>query len=377
MVVCTQAQSLSKSTELRCYGNLLSKTYSVRHLELTKLLDINNLRYSDLVIAQAHSLVQAFADLSLQPDAALVNPVVNWFQTRIVTQQRFKEIDAELKTQANAKTGLAFIASFMAEFTAKIRTGATYKDELRTEVSNGFTQLSQALNALTAHANELLSRQGKGPLLFIIDGTDKMTFEDSTKFFEGDINQLWNIQTNVIICAPISVLLERTTALMRFDALLRLPMLKIVNRDGSPIKATEDALIELVAKRIPLSFFQDDASHEDSTLRYLVRISGGHPRDLLKLIHNCFSASPIITRAIAGKAAKRLATEYQRAIEKDDWKELVAIDRSHGKDIEKTAARMRMLFSLLLLEYNSYWWRSHPLVQSLEGYQAALSEHAS
>ena len=32
-----------------------------------------------------------------------------------------------------------------------------------------------------------------------------------------------------------------------------------------------------------------------------------------------------------------------------------------------TDDRLRLLYDLVLLEYNSYWWRSHPLVRTLAG----------
>jgi hypothetical protein len=34
---------------------------------------------------------------------------------------------------------------------------------------------------------------------------------------------------------------------------------------------------------------------------------------------------------------------------------------------------LRLLYDLVLLEFNSYWWRSHPLVRTLASYQKALA----
>jgi hypothetical protein len=360
-----------KSTELRKLGGLFQNSYTVSHLELTKVLDINNLRFSDLLIALAQRIVDALVVNSLTPNPLFVKPLTEWFETRIIKQDQFKDLDMEVKTQASGQVDIPFLAKFLAVFTAKIKTGASYREELRKEVRDGFTVLAQSLNALIAHANDLLKAKGKGPLLFIVDGTDKLKREDSTSFFQSDVNQLGQIQTNLILCAPIAVLLEEGGTAQRFGLRLRLPMVKIYGRDEAENESAVTALVNLVGKRIPLSFFD-----YIETVRYLVRKSGGHPRDLLRLVRACFSkidAAPI-TLAVAQRAVRDIAAEYQRSVQSDDWAELVRVDASLGEDTNRTEARLRMLYDLVLLEYNNYWWRSHPLVREIAGYARAKSE---
>lgn len=358
-----------KSTELRDFSLLFARSYTVSHLEITKTLDINNLRFSDLLIALAHDLIKTFQrqDLSLQPDAVFVDPVVNWFETRIVKQERFKDLEGEVKTEVKASGSIPFLASLLATISAKVRGGVSYREELRNEVRNGFSQLLGHFNALIAHANDLLARQSCGPLLFIIDGTDKLAREDSDTFFNADIHQLLQIETNLVVCAPISVLLESSVVGQRFHR-VQLPMVKIFNEDETPRTAEEDALIELVLKRMPLNYFDDR-----ETVRYLVRHSGGHVRDLLRLVRECFSyldAAPI-TQSVAEQAVRNLAAQYQRLVDNEDWADLVKIDRSLGTEKGRTKNRLRMLYELVLLEFNSYWWRSHPLVRTLPAYTNA------
>lgn len=360
-----------KSTELRDFSLLFRRSYTVSHLEITKTLDINNLRFSDLLIALAHDLIKTFQrqDLSLQPDAVFVDPVVSWFETRIVKQERFKDLEGEVKTEVKASGSIPFLASLLATISAKVRGGVSYREELRNEVRNGFSQLLGHFNALIAHANDLLARQSCGPLLFIIDGTDKLAREDSDTFFNADIHQLLQIETNLVVCAPISVLLESSVVGQRFHR-VQLPMVKIFNEDETPRTAEEDALIELVLKRMPLNYFDDR-----ETVRYLVRHSGGHVRDLLRLVRECFSyldAAPI-TQSVAEQAVRNLAAQYQRLVDNEDWADLVKIDRSLGTEKGRTKNRLRMLYDLVLLEFNSYWWRSHPLVRTLPAYTNAAT----
>lgn len=358
-----------KSTELRQLSALIKNAYTVCPIELTKILDINNLRFSDLLIALGNEVVVTCERQSLPVDAVFLKPVLEWFDTRIIKKDIFTDLDAEVKTEAKGKTGIPFLATLMASFTAKVRSGASYREELRKEVNNGFTQLLASFNALIAHVNALLDKLGNGPLLFVIDGTDKLKREDSETFFQADVNQLLQIETHLIVCAPIAVLLESTQTAQRFALRERLPMVKIEERDGTQQDGAIAALVALVGKRLPLAHFDEPA-----TVHYLAKMSGGHPRDLLRLVSACFgrllNEGPI-TRAVAERAVKDVASEYQRAILDGDWKELVSVDASQGEDTARNEVRMRMLYDLVLLEYNSYWWRSHPLVRTLRGYVAA------
>ena len=360
-----------KSTELRKLAGLFRNSYTVSHLELTKLLDINNLRFSDLLIALAQRMVEALMENALEPAPVFVKPVMDWFDSRIIKEDRFKDLEMEVKTEASGQAGIPFLAKLLAVFTAKIKTGASYREELRKEVRNGFTLLAQSLNALIAHANDLLQGKGKGPMLFIIDGTDKLNREDSTGFFQSDVNQLGQIQPNLILCAPIAVLLEEAGTAQRFGLRLRLPMVKIYERDEVENVSAINALVSLVEKRIPLSFFDDV-----ETVKYLARKSGGHPRDLLRLVRACFPKIDVapITFAAAQRAVRDIAAEYQRSVQSDDWAEIVRIDTSLGEETNRTEARLRMLYDLVLLEYNNYWWRSHPLVREIAGYARAKAE---
>jgi energy-coupling factor transporter ATP-binding protein EcfA2 len=364
-----------KSTELRDYAVLFRRAYTVHHLELTKHLDINNLRFSDLLIALAQALVKTFDDqkLSLRPDPVFVDPVVQWFDTRIVKQERFKDIEGEIKTEVRTQGGIPYLASLLATMTAKVRGGASYREELRREVRDGFLQLLQHFNQLIAHANTLLDQQSHGPLLFIIDGTDKLCKEDAETFFDADVNQLGQIQANMVVCAPISVLLEVGTTAQRFTR-VQLPMVKIFDEAETPLPDNEGALVELVLKRLPLACFDNR-----ETVRYLVQCSGGHVRDLLRLVRAAFPriTSNQVTRAVAEQAARDVASEYQRLVRQSDWPDLARIDLSQGEERDRTDDRLRLLHDLVLLEYNNFWWRSHPLVRLLKPYQKARAKAAA
>ena len=65
---------------------------------------------------------------------------------------------------------------------------------------------------------------------------------------------------------------------------------------------------------------------------------------------------------------KELATDYRRILDEEDYQLLHAIDQ--GIEPDPNSERVRfLLFNTALLEYNSYWRRSHPAIRTLEGYR--------
>ena len=129
-------------------------------------------------------------------------------------------------------------------------------------------------------------------------------------------------------------------------------------------------LREFVHRRLPAEHFADA-----STLDRLIADSGGHPRDLLRLLNFCFQEidEGPITRQVAETAARRLSTEYRCLVQPDDFGLLAAIDHAAADYTPATMQTRRLLYDLVLLEYNSYWWQTHPAVRTLDGYRSAVA----
>jgi hypothetical protein len=65
-----------------------------------------------------------------------------------------------------------------------------------------------------------------------------------------------------------------------------------------------------------------------------------------------------------------VANEYRRFINTEDYSRLVQIDMHPDAPDDFTDEQSSlMLYNLILLEYNDYFWKSHPLITTLPGYQ--------
>jgi len=299
-------------------------------------------------------------------------PLQEWFRQVSHQISRSSSVDGALATGAEVKTRLPLVGSLFAHLTTAIRSNSTWKTEIREQVRNSFTDLAHRFNQLLPFVEGELRRQGRArALIFVVDSTDRLRGDEAEAFFIRDIHQLRQLRANSIYSAPITILDEQGAVGQNFDAIERLTMLKLADKGSA--KRNEIAwqrLPELVHKRLPAENF----NHE-TTLDHLIAHSGGHPRDLLRLVNLCFQEidEGPITQAMAATAARRLSNEYRRLVQPTDYRLLADIDRGPPAHTPATIETRRLLYDLVLLDCNSYWWQTHPAVQALEGYRSAAA----
>ena len=289
--------------------------------------------------------------------------------------QRIKRFDAHLRVDAGAETrvgvpGLAWLSS---KLLAQIKAGSDYREEIRREVHSSYGELLRPFNNLLIHAGQRIKAKNMGrKLLFIIDGTDKLNQDDAKWLFVDDIHQLQAVSGYFICCAPLLFLNTSSTS----DFLsYRLPMVKLAEKgdDYDPQAPAAQALRALSYKRVDSRLFRDQ-----SALDELVAASGGHLRDLIILLAEALAeAQGVITIEHAQRAVNSLITDYRRLVQPEDWALLADID-ARGKEYTPVDERsLRLLYHQVLLEYNSFWWQSHPAVRTLEAYRSAAAAIAA
>lgn len=372
-ILFTGHRGCGKSTELLRIADYLhdAKRYYVVHLDCLETLDINNLKYSDVLLALAAALLKKMEDEDgISMEQVHLSRLENWFNDRVITHATLRNMEAELKAGAKAKGGLPWLVELFAELTNKISIGSTYRDELREVVRNNFTEFADSFNQLIRAAEDKLKTQGLGGrILFSVDGTDRLDSEDSHRFFIEDIHQLTQIQSLFIYCAPIDLLRANNQLSASFGQIVRVPMLKVRNQDDEAIEENYEIVRKMVHCRVPEYLF-DSAE----TLDYLIKFSGGHPRDLLRLLNVAINnrEEELIDQLAAERAVKELANDYRRFINSDDYARLVDIDAAPDSPDDFTDdISSKMLYNLILLEYNDYFWKSHPVITTLPGYKKA------
>ena len=360
---------IGKTTELRRYALQLngSRRFYVVEVDVLAKLDRNNLQYTEVLMAMAETLLERLHGDGFVLGAEALEPLQHWFGNVVETQATTKELSAELKTVAEGGGGIPGLIKLLATFTAAFKTGSSQKSEWRREIRNDFTTLAQAFNTLIRRAEAQLEREARAErLLFLIDGTDKMRGEDTQKFFVQDAEQLLAIKTLVIYTAPLHLKYDGRLG-GKLDADIVLPMMKLYQRDGGRFEAGWRTMRRLLLLRADQCLFASDAEVDR-----LVEFSGGHPRELLRLLKLCCEvADDQIDAAVVQSAIEKLAADYRYFLKPADYVLLKAID-SNPADGGNDEQAQDLLHRLALLQYNDGTWRrSHPVVRTLEGYKTA------
>ncbi len=145
-----------------------------------------------------------------------------------------------------------------------------------------------------------------------------------------------------------------------------LPMIKIhEKRNSEKLINGYKALREMISLRAPVNLFDSL-----DTIDYLIKYSGGNPRDLIRLLHYTFqfAEGEEFDKKAAEKAVDQMATDFRRILDADDYQLLYAIDHSDEADHNSIRSR-ELLYNLALLEYNDFWWSSHPTIRTLNAYK--------
>jgi hypothetical protein len=360
---------IGKTTELRRYALQLnaSRRFYVVEVDVLAKLDRNNLQYTEVLMAMAETLLERLHADGFVLGAEALEPLQRWFGNVVETQTTTKELSAELKTVAEGGGGIPGLIKLLATFTAAFKTGSSQKSEWRREIRNDFTSLALAFNTLIRLAEAQLARKGRAEqLLFLIDGTDKMRGEDTQQFFVQDAEQLLAIKTLVIYTAPLHLKYDGRLG-GKLDADIVLPMIKLYERDGGRFEAGWRTMRRLLLLRADRCLFASDAEVDR-----LVEFSGGHPRELLRLLKLCCElAEDRIDASVVQTAIEKLAADYRYFLKPADYALLKTID-SNPVDGGNDEQAQELLHRLALLQYNDGTWRrSHPVVRTLEGYETA------
>jgi len=363
-----------KSTELRRLAKQLHRpeAFFVVFLDATVDLDHNNLQYADALLALAKALFAKLEDKQIALDALHLHGLESWFKERIETDSKTKDFALEIKAGIKTHSGIPFLGKLFADISTAVKNNSSYKAELRRIVHDSFGQFSQSFNRFVVAVEDALQTAGQGQkILFVLDGTDRLSEKDGKRFFIGDVHQLKQIDANFIYCAPIHLLYQGNQVQQEFTHFI-LPMIKLREKGSEDtLSGGYDCMRKMIDKRVVPALF--DAPE---TLDMLIEYSGGSPRELFKLMHYAFlrCTQDVFDHKAAAAAVNDLSVDYKRILDSGDYPLLVEID--HSPQSDQNSERVRyFLYHLVLLEYNGFWRQSHPVVRRLAGYTHAVGSH--
>ena len=381
----TGHRGCGKSTELLRLKERLEKAdFAIVYFEADDILDLNDISYTDILLAIARQVHSGFQEMGLALDDSLMEEIFKWFAEVVEERTDYDDFKAELESEFRFETPklLSPFAHIMARLTGQIRTGVESKRQVRRQLDPQISQLIDTINLLLQSGTEALRKQGKRGLVIVIDNLDRISLR---QIDDGQRNshealyidhgeQLRALACDMIYTVPISMFYSSRASILRgiFPDHVIVPMIKVRTKTGQEWAEGIETLRRILGKRIDL-----DEIFEKQALHDLCTISGGHPRDLMILVRSASRyaknrAPKPIDAAAAEKAISRLVSEYSRMIPEAHFALLADVRRT--KEVQNDDAHQEMLHNLSVLEYINGappWHDVHPVILQIPKFQEA------
>jgi hypothetical protein len=369
-ILFTGHRGSGKSTELAKLADDLREEFLTISFSIKeRVLSINDVEPADVMLSLGLALTEYATEERINLDANTYRHVLNF--TREIIEEVEQEAAVQQSAEVESDVGLrSRLGSLVGRFQQRLTTEETTRRKVRQKLKVRLTDLSRNIEIL---AREIEVYDGRPPLLVLMD-LDKTSLDVARRLFHDNSQPLRMPEVNVIYTFPIA--LRRASLFgqvkMNFPQVERLPNISTYHRDGRDHAAGRTALRRILTCRA------DDALFADGVLDDLARLSGGIPRELIKLARlACLEArirgaGACIERQDVARAASREREEFEVRLDGTQRQRLAKVHRTHAIDDNDDDHR-ELLQSLSLLEYRdpdeiagpSVWYDVHPLALPL------------
>lgn len=399
-----------KSTELlRLKSELEKSGFHVIYFESSDDLEMTDVDISDVLLAIARRVGKGLENVKIaEPKGfkALLNGLGDLLQTEIElaaeaslpgvgkvsasTEGKF-DLEAGLPGigQVNVNNEGVSLALGIGKITAKAKSDSTLRDRLNQFLAPQKTQLLEIINReLLEPAIAQLKQQGKKGLAVIVDNLDRLdnrpkpwgTPQQEYLFIDqGEF--LTKLHCHVVYTIPLALKFSKNYGMLvqRLEEPKVLPMVPIQHLDGSEHLEGMALLRQMVLAR---AFPDLEAAQRleaipqifdsPTSLDRLCQASGGHARDLLRLLNEWISeemALPLSISTLEAVIRNRLH-EMALPISDEQWELLRAVKQK--KDVSGDEQYQTLIRSRLVFEYRDrgeYWFDLNPILAAAKQLQ--------
>lgn len=368
-----------KTTELnRVAARLASgsdgKRVLVSTLDATEYLDTENVEAEDLALQMVRQLAADFAangvDLAEQRYGSFFASL--W--------DRFREMEPDGVTVDLKPVKFSFSRDAF----------PTSRDQFRKALRGHLPSAFDLVNReLLPAARTALKGAGYDDILLVVDDLDKIPQKVLTdhgvtnheQLFLNSSGTLRALNVSLLLTVPIELAYSPLQGRLKDDygaSIATVPLIAITDRSGVPIREGEDALIEIVGRRVgqasgtpgaPATAWAQELFSDENLLRYAVGLSGGHLRGLLVMLTELLDwvDKLPIGRAAVERYALRSGKDLARALLPGDKQILRQVGET--QEPVEDARFFTLLQSRYVLAYESgeeeSWYGLNPLLPSL------------
>ena len=375
-----------KSTELlRLKAELESEGFHVVYFESSDDLEMADVDIGDVLLAIARRISESLEEIQLSPQAAGFRGLLD--ATKRVL---FTEVDVKATTNVlGNKIGIdsskkeMSLSAGIAELTVTAKNDQTLRERLNQYLGPQKNKLLESINEeLIEPAIAKLQQAGKRGLVVIVDNLDRIDnrqkpFGRSQQeyLFVDQSECLMNLRCHLVYTMPLALKfsLDYETLKQRFGEEPRmLPMVPVQYRDGSACIEGIELLRQMVlARAFPelnpadrLTYINQAVDSLESLDR-LCQITGGHVRDLLRLLSEWIGKGRQIP--LPGEVLEKLIrasrNDITMNVSQAEWDLLRQVRQSRrvGPDpIYQTLIRRRLVFEYR--DDDGSWFDVNPIL---------------
>jgi hypothetical protein len=359
-----------KSTELRRLRKRLQDSgYLVVLCDMEDYINLSTpIDISDFLMA----VCGAFSEALETADLLGKNLVVESYWERFTSFLKKTRVEIEGVSVGPEGTGISGVALKVA-----LKNDPTFKKRLQKRLSGHLGSFVEDVKAYTRQAVlHLKKRHGDGvEVVLLVDSLERLRGTSSNAeevhrsaemLFAGHADKLHLPSLHIVYAVPpyLKVLFPNLGALYTPGGMHLLPAVKICHEDGRRNEAGFVALVELIASRGDWTKLLGERSLMD----LLIQHSGGHLRDLLRLVAEVLRRADLLPvgERIVRSAISQVQNEFLPIPDEDAlW--LHRVSQTHTaslKDGEHLPGLARFLETHMVLCYRNgkEWYDIHPLI---------------
>jgi hypothetical protein len=383
-LLLTGHRGTGKTTELNSLASELGDDgYFVVRLAGQSEFNLNDLAWQDLLLELAYQvfdqgeLAHSMGELPVGPDEALLKNIERWLEKTSLTEIAKTSGEIEACGEIGVGAPISWL-NLRASLKSLWRSGSERTRQVRKDLEPRATQLITDLNAFLEDFNDKLRRHEKKGLVVIIDGLEKMALNVSdagcschVDLFVNHSDNLKAPRCHIVYTMPISLLYDHNLGecYPRMEPFL-LPMVRVKKPSRDPHPDGIRLMHQLLSKRGDV-----DRLVDRNALDVVIRMSGGHVRDLLRLVRAaCVVAleadEASISEHSARSAIENFAMDAYSRMAYEASAELAEVYRT--QHLSKRHGHLAQ--NLLVLEYRNgeAWNDVHPCLLTLKRIRAAV-----
>lgn len=359
-----------KSTELfRLKDELEQQGYHVVYFESSADLDMADVDVSDILLAITRQVSASLenVNIKLKPSyfVNLFNEVADFLQTPVIPEFEFS------------------LPMGIGKVTAKTKDSPKLRSQLRQYLEPRTSGTLEAINQQVLEiAKQRLKEQGYKGLVVIIDNLDRVDISLKTTgrsqpeyLFIDRGEQLKKLNCHVVYTIPLVLIFsnELSTLTNRFGVKpLVLPMVTVKTREGNDNPEGMELLRQMVLARAFSNLGElqrlrriTDVFDDSETLDRLIRVSGGHVRNLLVLLYSCLQENdPPIERDCLEMVIREYRDDLISAISDKEWELLHQIlqQKDNVKGEEEYQTLLRSMFLFEYRDVEGRWFDINPAI---------------